>query len=343
MSKLWDNRAASFGFARIGFPIFRRAARVTPLIVYYHMVSDEEVPHVSNLYRFRTVSEYKRDLNVLLRSFEPISVQDLLRSLRGEIQLPNDSFLLTFDDGFRECSDIIAPILNEMGIPAIFFLCSAFVDNRELSFDGKKSVLASWIKTKDVGAPTRAKIREHLRNVDIITGDVTKGLLSVDYKRREVLDLIAKILNTSFGEYLQSVRPYLDSSQIRGLLANGHAIGGHSIDHPRFEYISLEEQIRQTSESINFVRENFSLNYSVFAFPNSDANVSQEFFEKMNARSPAVDVFFGNHGLLNDVIPINLQRATMEKTSMSAEAILGFNYFRRFAKRMTGRITVSRP
>src|SRR5215469_3638373 len=76
---LWS-RWACAAFANISFPFFRSRSGVNPLVVYYHLVSDKQVPHVCNLYVFRSVSQFKRDMDLLLRFFHPVSLQDVLLS-----------------------------------------------------------------------------------------------------------------------------------------------------------------------------------------------------------------------------------------------------------------------
>jgi hypothetical protein len=45
----------------------------------------------------------------------------------------------------------------------------------------------------------------------------------------------------------------------------------NSIPHPLYAKLPLEEQIRQTVESIRFFVEHFDLDYRAFAFPHLDA------------------------------------------------------------------------
>src|SRR5690348_781204 len=139
----FDGHFTAWLHSNLNFPLLRRISGVNPLVVYYHIVSDEEVPHVSRLYSFRNVREFTRDLEVFLRFFRAISLQDLLSNLEGKNVLPRNSFLLTFDDGLKECYEVIAPILKKKGIPAVFFLCKAFVDNKAMAYDHKKCLLAS--------------------------------------------------------------------------------------------------------------------------------------------------------------------------------------------------------
>src|ERR1051326_321987 len=172
-------------------------------------------------------------------------------------------------------------------------------------------------------------------------GDPAAALLQVDYGRKQILERVADFLDYDFSSYLRSVRPYLEAAQIGGLLKAGHAVGAHSIDHPRYGELPFEEQLRQTFQSVDFVKRRFGVAYGAFAFPNSDANVSRAFFREVFSRG-GVDACFGNRGLLEDSVGRVIQRTSMEKTAMPAQGILGKAYARRLVRRSTGRLIVER-
>jgi peptidoglycan/xylan/chitin deacetylase (PgdA/CDA1 family) len=342
-NSLLNSGWARFAFANISFPFFRNRCGVNPLVVYYHLVSDDEVPHVSNLYEFRNIWQFKRDMDVFLRFFHPVRLEDFLLSLDGKQELPKNAFLLSFDDGLAECYEVIAPILKEKGIPATFFICSAFLDNKQLSYDSKKSLLVSLIQSGKASSQEKAKAHAVLREANIQEIDLVVALLSVAYQKRFVLDQIGEALNYDFSIYLKVSQPYLTTNQGMELLKMGHCLGAHSIDHPCYQDLSLAEQIYQTCESVRFVKDRFSIKYGAFAFPYSDANISKKFFRELFEKSMGVDVCFGNSGLLVDSVTRNIQRATMEKTWMPAEAVLGMSYTRRFVKSIVGQLQIARP
>ena len=337
------NRWESWAYAKIAFPLLRRLPPgVNPLGVYYHIVSDAAVPHVDRLYTFRNAAQFSRDLDVLARFYEPLSLPDFLTHLKTGSALPKNSVLLTFDDGLRECHEVIAPILKRKAIPATFFLCSAFVDNQKWAFDLKKSVLADVLGRTHLKPGQQHGLRQLLAQAGLHAPDLAEALLGVDYPRSHVLEPVAALLDYDLDAYLKKARPYLTSAQVRELLKEGHAVGAHSIDHPRYGDLPLAEQVRQTRESVRFVKEHFSLDYGAMAFPSSDAHISRRFFGASQA-SGEVDVCVGNHGLLDDCVPRCIQRTTMEKTHRPAEAVLGESYARRVFKPATGHRLIQRP
>ena len=101
-----------------------------PLIVpYHHTVSDVNLPHIRHLYAYKNEREFESDVAFFTKHFTPVSVDDLLNSNGKTLKR---SFLLTFDDGCREVYDIILPILEKYNVKGVFFLNSAFLDNKEL-------------------------------------------------------------------------------------------------------------------------------------------------------------------------------------------------------------------
>ena len=67
-------------------------------------------------------------------------------SVKNNTILPKNSFMITFDDGFRELYDIVAPILQEKKLTATIFLTRNYLDNAELGYDNKKSLILEQLK-----------------------------------------------------------------------------------------------------------------------------------------------------------------------------------------------------
>jgi len=324
------------------------------VLPYYHVVSDEQLPHIHHLYAYRTVGEFAADVDFFARHFSPISLGQLCRSLRGDESLPARSVLLTFDDGFREMAQLVAPILKAKGVPATFFINSAFLDNREMCYAQKISLLLEALGVENgsqldghrEGRQKEKKLLERkvtlaLRDFGLTGDDAADMLRRIDYSRKEALDPIARICEVAFDSFLQHQSPYLTSEQVVGLLRDGFSIGGHSVDHPRYSTISLEEQLRQTRECMEFLEARFGIHQRAFAFPHTDAGVGTSFFETI-FNEGSVDVSFGTSGLLGDSWPGHFQRFSMERRCGSAQRITAWHHARRFSRRFRGMDIVQR-
>ena len=298
------------------------------------MVSDDEVLHIKHLYGYKNIKQFEDDIDYILKQTSPISLFDLLDFLKTGRPLPKKAFLLTFDDGFREMHDFVAPILLEKGISATFFINSAFIDNKELSYDHKASLLAEYSQ-KMMASRLKTKLKHLLQKNKLEFNDIKSAILSIQYHQKHLLDEIAHFMNIDFNHYLLKNAPYLTSNHVKKLIKDGFTIGAHSIDHPLYSSLSVEDQLYQTIESVKFIREGFCLDYGAFAFPHTDNNVSKTFFFELY-NSGLVDVSFGTGGMINDTFSNNMQRCSIEKPLMPAERVIGLEFARKVYKIVTG-------
>lgn len=291
------------------------------------MVSDEAAPHVQHLYRYKNVAQFKADIDFFLTHYQPISLNDILADLHHDRPLPKRCFLVSFDDGLREMADVVAPILKAKGVPAVFFVNSAFVDNRELCFHHKTSLFLDRLLSNSNPALIQ-KLSDALMASERNTVGIVHRLRQIKYANRAILDRLATLCDLSFQQFLTEQRPCLSSDQIRSLLRNGFDIGAHSVDHPFYGDLPLEEQFRQTRDSIKFLQERFGVKQKAFAFPHSDFGVPRAFFEKMFSER-TVDISFGTAGLLPDERHGHFQRFSMEKNAGSACQVIAWQAVRR--------------
>jgi len=331
-------RMVSCIFSMIPFSVWSEFTGVRFLATMNHMVSDDDVIYVKHLYHYKNIKEFSSDIDFILRKFIPISLLDVLELLKGNKSLPEKSILFTFDDGFKEMYDIVAPILLEKGVPATFFINSGFTDNKQLAYENKASILIEYFKKETNPKPFTA-LNEILTEIGV--EDIKSIILYAENQsKRPVLDKIAEVASIDFNKFLLSTKPYLSSEQVKGLIDSGFTIGAHSIDHPIYSSLSLDDQLHQTRESLRFIREKFNLDYGAFAFPQHDHDVSSDFFNKLHEEG-IMDVSFGSSGMIDDSAPLNYQRFGLGK-SMSAKRIIAFHYGKRLFANWGGRDKIIR-
>jgi len=268
-----------------------RIAGRTLVAPCYHMVTDESPVHTRHLYTKRGVAEFEKDLDYLLKSFTPLSVEEIGRLSAKDLPLPDNSFFLSFDDGFREMSDIVAPLCLRKGVPATFFLTTAFLDNRVLGSRHKASLLIEFCERRGIGLESPAlKLLAKEAGFERFSG-VRETFLSISHAQTHLLDDCALGLGVDFSEYLLTSRPYLTLDQVAGLLREGFSIGGHSIDHPRYGDLTLEEQLYQTVECMRYLTDHFPVPLKAFAFPFVSDGVDDRFFEEVFTKN-IVDLVF---------------------------------------------------
>jgi peptidoglycan/xylan/chitin deacetylase (PgdA/CDA1 family) len=309
----------------------RSIAAETIFAPCYHIVSDHSPLHVRQLYTFRNRKSFEADLDYLLKNFSPLSLADLHNLTSERRPPPKKSFFLSFDDGFREMSEVVAPICRAKGVPATFFLTTSFLDNRNLGFRHKASLLAE--RCTEIGtARSKEKLAGRVNSGSV--DDYSQFFKSIRFGDRGLLDEAAVLLDVDFADYLRTQRPYLSSEQVESLLKQGFTIGGHSIDHPLYAELPLVEQLSQTRSCMADLRARFSPSISAFAFPFVSDGVSEEFYAAMIAENVA-DLFFCIGAMPRAHAHVAIQRFGVESAQhQSLEQVLREQVSRHIRRRI---------
>lgn len=110
-----------------GLGVFARPANSIH-ILNGHMISREQANLMSQ-------KRFYEQLKGLQQSVEFINVEKAVELIlnRGEVDHPLVAF--TFDDGFMDCYTMIAPVVEDFGVNAAFFINPNFVDGNESYID----------------------------------------------------------------------------------------------------------------------------------------------------------------------------------------------------------------
>ncbi|MCX8534285.1 polysaccharide deacetylase family protein [Chryseobacterium luquanense] len=277
----------------------------------YHCVSDENLPHLNQIINYKNVKQFEGDLDYLSKYFQFVNWDEFKDFINGNFKPKKKIAFLSFDDGLSEFYNIIVPILERKGIYAINFINPAFIDNKDLMFRSKASLIVNKIKSQ----PTKnSEISEIISSENHI-----EEILKIKYENSEKLNQIAEKLDISFDSFLQEQNPYLDLNQLKKLTNKGFGISAHSWDHPLYHNLSLNQQLETTQKTLDYLKENNLLTDS-FAFPFTDFGVGKDFFEEL-FKNENLSCTFGSAGIKTDSFERNYQRIPME-TGENAESIL---------------------
>ena len=278
----------------LSFPYIKKG-NYPILLPFYHAVENLHPSYISG-YHIKNEKQFKQDLDFLLKHYVPVTLDDLKKAE----DLPSNAMHITFDDGLKSCSNIIAPILLEKGIPATFFINPAFVDNNDIFH----RFLFEMVHKKGIKLPKRFKYYPYK----------TKLLETTENKK---IQLKAHIRNNNI---------YMGMHELMQLKNEGFTIGAHSMDHPEFYNIDEEAQYRQVKDSIEWIEKYLSPSTKAFAFPFTDHGISNKLLKKIHSEH-LVDLSFGTAGLKYDSFHGHLQRIPMEKRSYeTAQSILKYEH-----------------
>jgi peptidoglycan/xylan/chitin deacetylase (PgdA/CDA1 family) len=117
-----------------------------PTVIYYHHVHPS-LEHYTSL----TPSDFARSLDLLLECLSLCDPNCLWDG--GRLCLPAEpSFLVTFDDGYRDVWKYGLPILEARGVRAMFFVTTGLVGTGSCSGDRPKEDYLDWPQCRELVA-----------------------------------------------------------------------------------------------------------------------------------------------------------------------------------------------
>ncbi len=294
---------------------------------FYHVVSDEQLPHVRHLYRYRNELQFEKDLEAMLKLYTPIGIDEYLKGKSSPGR--KRSMVLSFDDGLVECHHHIAPLLKRKGIPAIFFLNNDFIDNRGLFYRYRASVLIDHLEKNRAAHAMTAEFMQ------IPEEQVKDAILMINYQQIPLLEALMLNVDLDDAVYLRDTPVYMSTAQIRILLKWGFHIGAHSTDHPEFFRMNEKKMEAQVSKSMKDMQERFHSRPACFAFPFTSDGVPETVIDELLDEGIA-DVIFGTAGMKKTGRERFIQRIPMESGALPAKRLLKAEHFYYLLKGFAG-------
>jgi peptidoglycan/xylan/chitin deacetylase (PgdA/CDA1 family) len=72
--------------------------------------------------------QFEEQLRYYAKHFSPISYQDLIHFHQGNWESNKPGLIISFDDGFRSASEVVAPLLEKYGFTGWFFIPPGLID-----------------------------------------------------------------------------------------------------------------------------------------------------------------------------------------------------------------------
>ena len=213
------------------------------ICVNYHYIRESfEAKHPS-IFGIQPVA-FERQLEAISKIGKFISAEDLATAIINGKGLEANRVLITFDDGLKEQMNLAVPILNRMGIPAIFFANSASFTEKRVESVHKIHLVRSIISPKDLLhmadnhlpemtpaelSEIRAKGIEHYKYDTEDTAEL-KYLLNFILEKTQLQEFIDHAFQMAFNEVEVNEELYMSIDDITKLAHQGQ-LGSHGHTH----------------------------------------------------------------------------------------------------------------
>jgi peptidoglycan/xylan/chitin deacetylase (PgdA/CDA1 family) len=224
----------SFGIARILGPSYSLRC------VLFHDVSAAESPFTQGMSVSITPGKFEAALRFLTRYYTPVCLQDVLTDSDGR-GLPPRPVLLTFDDAYASVAKLAAPLCRQFGVPAVFFVNAAFLDNQRLAPDNLVCYVANVMGMEKIRAAARAVPGGsfELQSLSEVFGCFFPA---ISLAEREVfLETLRQLAGIDESRMAKEAGLYLTSKQLCELASFDFEIGNHTYTHVHCRSLTREE------------------------------------------------------------------------------------------------------
>mgnify|MGYP000368424790 CR=1 FL=1 len=243
-------------------------------IVMYHYIRDLKNSRYPDL-KGLNISLFKEQIDYMRKNYHIITMEELIYSIDNQVNLPDKSALLTFDDGYSDHYAHVFPILDKYKLQGSFFIPSKVITEHTLldvnkihfilaSVDDKLHLvnnLKDLLKTykKEYQLEDFDYYYKKLAKASVFdTKNVIfiKRLLQVEL----VEELRLNIVNTLFKKYIDisesafSRELYINEEQLKHMLRSGQHIGSHGHNHYWWDSLNRDEMRQELDLSMSFLK-----------------------------------------------------------------------------------------
>ena len=242
-------------------------------IVTYHYVRDlkrSSYPRIKGL----DVDLFKEQLKYIRKHYNVIKMQDLLAAVERKENIPKNSLLLTFDDGYKDHFDFVFPVLDSFGMQGTFFVPGkAIMEHEVLDVNKIHFILAACKNPKTLIRDIYVLMDRNRKKYNLKENsyyhrelyapgrfDVAEVAFIKRLLQEHLPEKLRKIIvSCLFSRYVKkdeatfSEELYMSEDQIKCLLRHGMYIGSHGWDHCRLDVLSEQRQKGEIASSLKFL------------------------------------------------------------------------------------------
>lgn len=199
------------------------------------------------------VGTFRRQVEWLRTNTQILDEAGLSRVLAAD-DLPRAArfSVITFDDGYVDCYSLARPVLDDLGVPGLFFVPVEMLETRRL---GWWDIAAYLLKSSKHGSISLNGEELDLRNN--LQDSLRRILAQFKLEKAEhtggLLEELSRKCDVSLpGTDLQSAE-LMSWQQVREMKEAGHGIGSHSLSHrvlATLDRPSQEREIRQSKREL---------------------------------------------------------------------------------------------
>lgn len=252
--------------------IFRRINRKRILILAYHGLTDRD--HDVLPWTIIPVNAFEKQIRHISTSYRVLPLQRVVDDMKRGAPLPDNTAVITFDDGYRNNLTLAVPILKKYRVPATIFLTAGYIGTTKiLPLDEAFLIIAGAREKSPFIMPELGIGPVFLDSAEA----VYKGYRKTEAALKKFSSSVQKMHLARLRDCLKPKYEggalanfqMLTWEEVQSLLASGLIdIGAHTISHEILTNISHDEAAQEILASKSHIEQRTGRRITLFAYPN---------------------------------------------------------------------------
>lgn len=257
-------------------------------VLAYHRVCEvgveDDFPYDPELVS-ASPADFRWQMQLVQRHFNPISFAALIDSLERGAPLPARALIVSFDDGHRDNYEHAFPVLRGLGIPATIFLSTGYIGARGTFWFDRVAHLLHRTHPGTLSLPGAC--------FSAVLGDVRSRRQAAE----TLLQCLKRVPNTVRLEILQELERLAPAGpgggaeksgamsweQVRQMSEAGVEFGSHAVSHPILTALDDAELARELTDSRRTIEEQTGKRCEVLAYPGGSGAYDARVLEAVRA------------------------------------------------------------
>jgi len=242
----------------------------------YHYIRPKYTAKYPSIFGVTPV-EFRKQLLLLLDKGTFVNSKDLLNNSKQILESNENFYLITFDDGLKEQFDNALPILDELEVPAVFFVNSSNFSEKKVSTVHKIHLLRSIISPDEFVnqlfhfdsielSDLEKKRAKDIYQYDDEKSAVLKYILNFKMTFKQQEKVIKKMFDHFFDEEHVLQNLYMNEQSLNELANRGY-LGSHSHNHYPLGLLDLELMKFEIENSKKILEKSTNSIIELIAYP----------------------------------------------------------------------------
>ena len=241
-----------------------KSKKNTPILTYHSLGELSDNPLISGKIHNISQNLFFEHLNFLKKNYVIVSVDEILHQIKNGKSI-NGSCAITFDDGYLSNLDQAIPVLDNLQVPATFFIVPGVVESGRFWRDNVRFLINENLVSKFLKYAN--KYHSHFKNV-------TERKFYSDTKNPNIIS--SKIVSNTINKFLLekklnskifTKKIYLGKEDLQKFNYDNISFGNHSYNHFVLSSLSMEGQYEEISKGIEFLKKINTPISRIFSIP----------------------------------------------------------------------------